>query len=240
MKDGTKTVIAIIVAFALLALGIFGLYKNLNKGFTSLMDFITSEAELKVHTEIDTRNIDSISINLISTDIEFKTTTDNTVKFDYYSNDDQVAFIDATNENITIEEDEFFDHCTGFCNLNRKLVISLPDNFTKKIIIVTTSGDISSAALIKDLDILTVSGDIRLKGITGYASITTTSGDINITSFHANYNSAIKTTSGDVSIDSCDNYVEAYTTSGDIEIGRNNTTTTILKISTTSGDIEVN
>lgn len=107
--------------------------------------------------------------------------------------------------------------------------------------IVTTSGDIKVGS-VNGLTIQTTSGDIEASSINDYLSMSSVSGDIDIDSISISKNSNIKTVSGDVKIDKANSiYVETNTVSGDVSIDKNDRKSDIvLKVKTTSGDIEVN
>lgn len=106
--------------------------------------------------------------------------------------------------------------------------------------IETTSGDIN---VIKadNLSAKTISGDVKITSIVYSLDITTTSGDILVDDVSLFTDSKIKSTSGDVKIRKInDVYVEAKTTSGDINIRNNNRmSSTVLTVTTVSGDVEV-
>ena len=116
-------------------------------------------------------------------------------------------------------------------------------NDSQDLSIHTTSGDIYilSANLIT-LDIKTTSGDINIKELflsnEGY--IKTTSGDVEFEYIEGEGDIEIKTTSGDIEgiILQKMNYIPK-TTSGDIDIPRSSDSAPDCKLTTTSGDIEV-
>ncbi len=106
---------------------------------------------------------------------------------------------------------------------------------------VTTSGEIHMGT-VKIADAKTVSGEINILQVTDSFYIKTTSGDINIVNASLMNDSEIKTISGEVEIENLnDVYVDTKTVSGDIEVMNNNRlANVVLRIETTSGDVEVN
>ena len=133
-------------------------------------------------------------------------------------------------------------------------------NYEGKFDINATSGDIKSELLtyndytidvtsgdielenINSLSGKATSGDVEIKKINSYINFKTTSGDIEIDDLTLTRDSSIKVTSGDVTIDKCTNaYINTSVKSGDIDVNKNDRHAEYeLKITTTSGDIEVN
>ena len=238
---------------------ILGVYFLRNFDFDS---YINKDIELLDDYEIDSEGLDKISLQLSSTNIVLKENTNEKIRLEYYSNQDNIPEIEYSASVLRVEETETDVVCTGICNVRQIIILYIPTSFTgeyefstvsgdikseidifdNKLNIVTTSGDISLKK-INDVNILTTSGDIRIDELANKISIGTTSGDIHINTLDNKENSHITTVSGNVVID--DNhsncYVEVETTSGDQKINKSNRKSDlILKIRTTSGDVKVN
>lgn len=106
--------------------------------------------------------------------------------------------------------------------------------------IKTSSGKISVGET-RRLQAQASSGNININKINEYCNLATSSGSIDIETLNIVENSSISAKSGDVDINSKnDIYVEAETKSGDAEIKNNNRMSEIvLKVTTTSGNIQV-
>lgn len=255
MNEDNKTLIVIIIAIGLIVFGCFTLFKKISNNNLFNFNWIM---DLKEEKEVSLQEVNQISLNLISTDIDIEENSDNKIKLEYYSNDDNNPTIEFIDNTLSIDEKESLEPCIGICNLRRRVVIYIPKEYIKPIDIITASGDINSSITLQNtkistvsgdinlveangLDIKTTSGDIDINNVNDYINIVTTSGDIHFDYFKANKESSIRTTSGDVTINKCYNYVDSNTTSGDTYVTNNDLDTTkALKIKTTSGDIIVN
>lgn len=257
------SIIIVIVLLLLLVIGLttglaFLIYKNYD--LSIFFNFNNSNTELIDSIESEPDSINTIKINVISTDIEIKESTSN-IKLEYYSNSDKNPELIIEDNKIILDENKFDLACIGFCNVNRKAILYIPSNYEGNFNIETVSGDIKSGINltgdlnikttsgdislqeVNNLDIKTTSGDIEIKTINNRISLDTTSGDVDIVKIKIKENSSIKTISGDVEItDNTSNcYIETSSTSGDIKVNKSDRKSDIeLKIKTTSGDIEVN
>lgn len=134
--------------------------------------------------------------------------------------------------------------CIGFCFFRDSVYeVYLPKDYSKTVIIETTSGDITLEELgmeyFQELNILTTSGDIDLKSNIEAESITlkSTSGDIKVTTIKGS-TLTFTSTSGDIESESIEGeHISLKTISGDIE---NHRVSGAVQISTVSGDVEVN
>lgn len=108
--------------------------------------------------------------------------------------------------------------------------------------IKTSSGDIIIGNATNNISIVTIDGDVKVESIEKNVNIVTSSGDVTINKFNITENSSINTVSGDVDIKENTSvcYIETKTTSGDVKINKNDRKSdVVLKIETTSGDINV-
>ncbi|MBR1413083.1 MAG: DUF4097 family beta strand repeat protein [Bacilli bacterium] len=261
MKSRGLTIFLIVLLF-IIAVGLSGglaflLIKGNNFNFS--FNIGNSKMEVVDSLKVNYTDVAKIILNLSSTDIEIKESTDEMILIEYQSNQDNNGKIEYKDNIIIIDEEKANLSCVGFCNSNRKIVLYIPEYYDNEYDLTTTSGDILSnidfnkATIssnsgdislkeVNNIKINTTSGDIKLTNINNAVNITTISGDILIDKMMIKDNSSIKTTSGDVIISDNQSvcYIETKTTSGDVSINNNNRKSDIvLDIKTTSGDISV-
>ena len=223
-------------------------------------DFSNMKAKLVLDEEYEVNNINNISIDVRSSDINFHESESDKIVVKAYSDKKGKVKVEVTDNELSIKNKQKIAVCVGFCFSNRKIDIYVPKTYEGKFTVKTTSGDISSDLdTYNDYSIKVTSGDISLdkvKSLTGSATsgdleieeinssinFKTTSGDIDIDIFDVNKDSLIKVTSGDVDINKLTNaYVEASAKSGDIKVKKNDRHAKYeLVIKTTSGDVKVN
>ena len=257
-----KSIIALIVVLSIIAISIIGglIYLlingdkfNFNFSFGKKMNLVDS---------YEVAETNKIYLNLRSTDVEIKKSTNDKILVEYYSSNSKYAKIEDKDNSIEVNEDKYNLSCKGFCFANRKVVVYLTDTFNGDIEINTKSGDISS---VKDLssnkvkikvtsgdvvlskigsaNITAKSGDIKIDEVTKKINIEVRSGDVRIDKFNIIKNSSITARSGDVRIKNniSDCYVETKTSTGDSSVKKSNRKSDIvLTIKTSSGDIKVN
>lgn len=246
--------IALTGGFVYLLVNGEGIHFNFNLSFKQ-MNLVESYEALP-------NNINSIKLNLYSTDVEIKESKDNNILVEYYSNKDNNPKIEYTNNNITIDENKYDVSCIGFCNNRRKVIVYVPSEYSNELNINTKSGDIFSNIdlsnnivnistmsgdvrldTVSELQVSTMSGDIRINKINKLTNISSMSGDVSINELNIKENSNIKTASGDVIISNNNSncYVDVRTTSGDKYINKSDRKSDlVLTINTTSGDVRVN
>ena len=203
-------------------------------------------------------DVKSINIDVKSSDINITKSSDNKIKIEVYSYSEKDSKVDLKDNIVNIESKQ---RHTGFMLFGGgcKVLIYVPENYEGKFSIDATSGDVYSKldtfndykinltsgdieiANLKSLEGKTTSGDLELGKITSYIDYKTTSGDYEIDSIKVEKDSYINATSGDVEIGEVeDAYVETSVKSGDVKIKENDRKAEyVLKIKTTSGDIEV-
>ena len=109
------------------------------------------------------------------------------------------------------------------------------------VILESVSGDISCHS-VGNIKVKSVSGNIDIYEVSDKLDLKTTSGDVEVEYLNIVKDSSISTVSGDVDItfNNSNCYINTNTLSGDVDIDSNNRKSDIeLKVSTTSGDIEV-
>lgn len=223
-------------------------------------DFSKMKAELVYNESFESENIDTILVDLRSSDVNiYESDTDKFVVKIYSDKKDGID-VNKTEKELKIINKQKTQVCFGFCFGNRKVEIYVPNTYNGKFDIHTTSGDIRSDLetyndykikvtsgdiqidKIKSLTGSATSGDLEIKEISSSINFKTTSGDIEIDMFDVKENSSIKVTSGDVEINKLTGaYVDASAKSGDIKVKDNDRLAKYeLIIKTTSGDVEVN
>ena len=260
--NNKSSIVTLIVILSIFVIGLTTgmiLMMNKNFDFNFRFNFDDSNMTLVSSLEVNNETIDEIDIKVFSTDIEVKN-SDNGIRLEYYSNTDNNTEIIRSNNSIILDENDGKNTCVGFCNINRKVIVYLPTDFSGYLSIETESGDIDSTNdMLDNLSIITTSGDVNLKGTADSHIVTTsgdininnvnkrlrvitTSGDVNVNKFNILENSTIESTSGDIDIinNNSNCYVETKTTSGDIKVNKSDRKSDlILNIKTTSGDINV-
>ena len=240
MKNRTLSIVLItILSFLVVLLScalVFAL--NRNSDFNFVFDFSKRNLKLIDKLEIDYNRVKRLSFNLNSTDIEIKESNDNNIIVEYYSNKDINPIMEFESDVITVDEEKNAKVCYGFCNLNKKIILYVPNAFTGEYDIKAKSGDIKSNVTLNNVFISTVSGDLSLDNIS-IGSISTVSGDVDIKNL--NKNAIIKTVSGDVEIDNMiiDSNSSIFTVSGDVDVN-NHKNNFYVETNTKSGDININ
>ena len=203
-------------------------------------DFSKMKAELVYNEEFELKDIDTILVDVKSSDINIFESDSDKIVVKIYSDKKDGINVDTSEKELKIVNNQKSQMCFGFCFVNRKIEIYMPNTYSGKFDIKTTSGDIRSDIetyndykikvtsgdikidKIKSLNGSATSGDIEIKEISSSINFKTTSGDIEIDMMDVKENSSIKVTSGDVEINklTCD-YVEASAKSGYIKIKNN-------------------
>lgn len=225
-------------------------------------DFRDFNMELIDSYEADVDEIEKFYLDLNSTDIEIKESKNDNILVEYYSNTDNDVKIESKDNTIVIEESKNDKKIKRiFFNNRKKVILFVPETYVGEYELKTKSGDIKSEIDLSNnkvnissnsgdvslktannIDISTTSGDIEIHQINKGVKINSTSGDIDIDILNIEENSNITSTSGDVNIrkNQSNCYIETNTEHGDVEVNKNDRKSDIvLKIKTTSGDINV-
>ena len=220
------------------------------------------EIKLNNKFEADVSEVNKIYLDLGSIDVELKESDKDKILVEYYSNTDKDIEITNKENCITIEKDANYD-VNKFVFFNyKKVVIYVPKTFIGEYELKVQSGDIKSEIdlsnnlanittssgdislnIIGEANVTSSSGDIKINKISKKANITASSGDININTLDIKDSSSITASSGDIEIKNNQSncYVEAETRSGDTKVNKSDRKSDIvLKIKTSSGDINVN
>lgn len=211
--------------------------------------------------EYEKEEVKYMDINNISADVFLYQSKDNRIKVEIYGREKDLDKyeVGVTEETLKIKQGKMNSFCIGFCSLDQRIILYLPDTYIKNMKIYSVSGDIiTKKELAANLDLQTVSGDIEIEsaksvkakttsgdieiGKVGDFSLEAISGDISIRDLALTKKATIHTVSGDVDIEKTnDIYVTTKTVSGDVKIENNNRYADIeLSVTTTSGDININ
>lgn len=228
MSNFLKVLLIVLLVLVVLCLS-FGLYLFIKNDYS--FSFLSSKVELVESKEFD--SIKDLNIDTDTADIYIKTSENNKVKVELYSNDVKEKEISNsdTSLNVTLKND-----CWFLCFFSRsKIYVYLPKNYQNNIVINSTTGDITmDDYALSNVDLHVTTGDITLKDVKN-ASIKVTTGDVKID----NVNDVnIESTTGDINIKKVNNSMNIQTTTGDIDIYEAN-----LKVNSylkaTTGDVTV-
>ena len=245
--------ITLIVLFSLIIIGLgFALVMAINGKFK--FSFNTKESTNLIFEEEYEKEFDEILIDSEMANIYIKNS--DKLKLEIYGKNEKFTVSDDKTLNVSLK-----DACKHFCfNIEIfKVVLYVPENYSKKIIVRNNYGDLKVDKLnntlldvdsnygdikidtVKDIKINEDYGDITINEVTNYLKITSDYGDVNINKVNIIEDSKINLDYGDVEIDNInDIYVDAKTDLGDIKIKHNNRKSDItLSIDNDMGDIKV-
>lgn len=201
--------------------------KKIGKHITNSGDY-----KLVFNETYDLNDIDLLNFQLKSADIEVKYGEDDEVLLEIYENDKSKVDVSLNNKILSVDFSKSRTFCIGFCYNYSKVILYLPKDYSKKIDIVSASGDVSiNNYKNADINVTTASGDVKVLGANNL-DIDTASGEVEARNI-INFN--LKTISGDVESENVDN-LNGSTTSGDIDIFRLNTS---IDFNSVSGDIDI-
>ncbi len=187
-------------------------------------------------------NIENISLNLKSSDVEFLVSDTNELKIVQYGGKKSKGYNEiVNNKTIKIIDNPINFMFFNFGN-NSRYEVYLPNSYAGNLLINTVSGEITINDFdlnMKEIQVESVSGDIKLnsKIVASEAKVQTVSGEINIKQINSD-KMELETTSGDIEISNIisDN-LNIITVSGEVSI---NHVSNMAKIDTTSGDVTIN
>ncbi|MBP3635179.1 MAG: DUF4097 family beta strand repeat protein [Bacilli bacterium] len=191
-------IVLFFITFLIFALkGGLGGLKNFRFDFND-----KASTNLLLEKEYD-NNFTDIKINVDSSDIEIKRNTNNNIKTMIYGDEDKLKKHDVKNDGGILEVNVENKKCIGFCfNRKSKLVIYIPENFDKNIIINNNYGDIKVESFNNaKLDIEEDCGDVIIESASEI-NVKNNYGDIEIN--NAN-NAKVEEECGDVKIGTVNN-----------------------------------
>lgn len=185
--------------------------------------------------EAEPESVNKLYMNLKSTDIEIKESTNGKILAEYYSNVDTDFKFEYKDNTISLDEEKEQENHVFF-NSRRKVVMYVPNTYEGEFELILSSGDTKSEIDLSNnkVSISTQSGDISLKSV-GESDIKTSSGDIVVDSANT---SKIVTSSGDIVLNKINKTTSIITSSGDIVINTLNIDEN-SNITTSSGDVVI-
>lgn len=263
MKKITKLLWTITISSFILAIISFSVnndkisfHKNNNFGISFNIDtssksvnnksaFSITRSEIDNTEEFKLSDIESLNLSSVSSDINVIPYDKSEIKIHFHGK------ISSTNENPPYLETELsngnltaainYPRSSSFfnsTNLDAKIDLYIPEDFPKKLILHTTSGDINIGNLVSsDLSINSVSGKTTIDSIEcGDFSLKTTSGEAKINSIKCK-KSSFSSVSGELNSDSfTSESLDFHTTSGELTLKE---FAGSLSGSTVSGSVEI-
>lgn len=244
-----KIVLLSIAVIALTGFMVFVLiFKNLNFSF----NFKSEEYNMVFDEKYNISDVNLINLDVIDADVYVKYGDTDEVRMQIFDKDVDKFKVSFENGTLKLNYDIRSSLCIGICMFNRKVIVYLPKEYSKNLVIESASGDIELGSLsLAQLDISTASGDVLVRGAsklkvkTASGNVTandineldvkTISGDIELANIK---NVKCHTTSGEINIHEIDGYLDISTVSGDVDI-KNVNLTNNSSISTVSGEVDV-
>lgn len=240
------------LAIILLAIMIFFLRGDWS--FKKFGKFIRKASDYKLvfKENYNFDDIDSIKFDLKSADVEIRYNDSNDVLLEIYDEDEKNVDAVFSGGTLNVSFSNYNTFCIGFCYVYRKAILYLPPQYSKKIEVVSLSGDVNiNEYKTANIEVSTASGDVKVRG-SNDLDVNTVSGDIevnNVVNFNFKsisgdvevrnaYNVIGSTTSGELNVIALNNYINFSTVSGDVDI-KNATLNKNSKITTTSGDVDI-
>ena len=192
--------------------------------------------------------IDSIQIQVASSDVTFYEAEDDQLRICQKSNQEinekyfYTAEVSGSKLNVKGGDSHYGFHLFAFSIPDSIYEIYLPKSYVQNLEVSSASGDmlVDTNLTLKNITLKTASGDIAMPQETKAESlaISSISGEIEIASAVAEKETNISTTSGDMKIDSLssNDKVELSSVSGNIDIEK---IVGISNVKTTSGDIRI-
>lgn len=252
-----KSVIILKISFlsflSMILLGIMFFFISDNWFFSISNNFkVSNKYKLVISETYNLADINSVNFDLSSADLEVRYHKNEDVLLEIFDTDKSKVDVSLLDNilNVTFNKRDSF--CFGFCFGARKVILYLPDSFTGKLDVISSSGDIDIVSLNSDMNIVTTSGDVKVLGA-NKLDVETISGEIVINNVS---DLIVKSTSGDIELDNINrlsgsttsgelnafrirNHIDFDSVSGDIDID-SLILTEISKIHTVSGDVEIN
>lgn len=234
-----KVVIIFISIFCIMAAGLTALLVVVINRGGNINVYGESKLQLVNTLTLGMKEIDSIRIKYYYDDVVFyKSNSDELVVKEFKNFTPEKSNLARSNNNgnkVTIMGDD--NTASWFTRRDGRAEIYLPKEYSGKLDISTTSGNISSDLLLKapafqissnsgdialnkvyakNINASTSSGNITFNRAEGKRDISSTSGDIEV--YNGSGDSSFSTSSGYITIENSDGVLDATANSGDIEI----------------------
>ena len=234
---------------------------NSSKMFEKIDALNNPKMSLVDSCEASVNDIDTLNLNMQSTDVEIKESANDNISVEYYSNIDSDISLECKNRSIALKEKDNSASGITFGNIRKKVVICVPKAYRGRYDFTLGSGDVMSEidlsacivsiavangdvrlSTVGTADISSSSGDITINNVSQTVNIESASGDVYIDTLDIKHNSQISAKSGDITIknNQCNCYIDTEVQSGDVDINKSDRKSDlVLKIKATSGDINV-
>lgn len=208
--------------------------------------------------EID--SVDKIDIDVGSTNIEIKESSNDKILVEYYNSKDSNARIEYRDRKIIFNDTGKTDF-HFFSIVRKKVVIYVPKAYIGEIELTLRSGNTNCETDLSNnnvrikassgnvqleqtgnVNITTSSGNIIIDEINQKANIKVSSGNVDINRVNIKENSEIIASSGNINISNneCNCYVETEVSNGKVNVNKSDRKSDIvLKIKTSNGNIKV-
>lgn len=198
--------------------------------FTVDFDF-TKVSNVKYMTnsyEFSPQDFDSINLDTITADIEFRKSKDDTCRVVCYEREKMPHEVYIQDHTLTISERDtrnWLDHTTVFSFKTPTITVYLPEGQYETLKIENTTGDIDISGywIFDSLDLTTTTGDIQINGLSCQRDVFThvTTGDIKLENLTCN-NLTTTGSTGDVDMKNVivSGSLKARCTTGDIKFDK--------------------
>ena len=256
MKNKNTAIITIVV-LSICVIVMLGAMLFLMFGVKHHHNFFANPKEVIFQKQYSSHQFEQIHLDLVSSDIDIRESSSDHIELRIIGREKNQFTIDDQGMDLYVKKEKQL--CFGICFNDTQVILYIPKNYENQISVETYSGDVKiEGEILANFDIKTLSGDVEADDLKT-ANIDTQSGDIEIARLQ---NFQIVTASGDIEIDRVEmtENSEIATHSGDVEIKRTNQvrieadtmsgekhisesenmSKLKLRITTRSGDIEVN
>lgn len=231
MKNRVGKIILIIILsiICILLLGIM-VFALINRNNAINLKLFSNQTKLIYEKEMEIEELNDLKINVSSSDVIIKESTDGKIKIDVYGAEGEIVTEKLENNILEITEENNLIILFGMW-IDNRVEVYMPKDYEKELHINTTSGDINAIDLENsNVTMQASSGDITCGNML-YGNLQTSSGDITAGN---SVKTIIQTSSGEIKIGEVEE-IEASTSSGEIEISKGNRVTA----KSTSGDITI-
>lgn len=256
MKNKNAAIITIVV-LSVCIIVMLGVMLFLMFGGKHYHNFSRNPKEVIYQKQYQVNQFEQIRLDLVSSDIDIRETSNDHIELRIIGREKNEFTIDDQGMDLYVKKEKQL--CFGICFNDTQVILYIPRDYQNPISVETYSGDVKiEGEILANFDIKTLSGDVEADDLKtakidtqsgdveidrlGNFQIVTASGDIEIDRVEMTENSEIATHSGDVEIKRTNQIrIEADTTSGEKHILESENMSKVkLRITTRSGDIEVN
>lgn len=250
-----------VIIIALIGLLVF-LFNSNNVGVNWFHNEDSSKYSQNFTQTYASSDVNQVLLGLSNADIVINKANTDEIKVDVKNNTKNKITCSKNGSSVEVTQESQPFAIFGFSFFsNNTVTVTVPDNYSKELILKTSSGDIkvtgdydlekfssssSSGSFWADdvksptIDIDASSGDIRAKKLSGDCTVKSSSGTIKIDNI--NGKGSFRTSSGDIytGFETLTGDVDLNASSGTIRMGINDDADCVIDMSTSSGDINSN